>query len=318
MLPLTPDTIPLQKPLVVANQYTDHLPRRGSNNPLPPIPMLVENNGSTLRNVIQHDSSSERDSGTGDSRKSRDNLDEDEVLLSPKIGKVGAGESTISMTDFEDTNLTPLDYEDFEDEDENGCGEAMLSASNSVSDESSETYSESVSRTKTTTNVNPPDVNFRTFHPHRSLSRDFLNDPRPLNGMKKRASAIELNGEKYLVIEREDESPSKRIDPAAYRGGAALSSTSPFLKGLAVNEKLLEYSLNSTDYSLHESQLRPAMMVRNGGGRQHTNGSSFVNSLPRSRSRRQKAKNKQSTAAATKKKTEELYTNVPLKDDKLF
>ena len=90
----------------------------------------------------QHDSSSERDSGTGDSRKSRDNLDEvDDGSLAISHGfrgyftKHGGGESTVDREDFEEdtTTMTPLaDIDDDDDDLEEGCGEAILSASNSL------------------------------------------------------------------------------------------------------------------------------------------------------------------------------------------
>ena len=383
-LPLTPDNLPLQKPLVVANQYTDHqhhvIQARSRGNSLIPmvesksIPVVASNDlneENTLRlplvdplsdrlRVMQQDSSSERDSGTGDSRKSRDNLDEvDEAgsaaltssmtVVTPMSppAKDGGGESTISLTEFEDTDLTRLDYDDLEDdEEETGCGEAILSASNSIV--SSENCSSISGADEFRTPLKSPPVqedesvvSFRTFQPHRSLSRDFLNEnshnkqpplpPLIPGSLKKRASAIELNGEKYLVIERgQEESPkSQPLDPLAYRGGASKSSN-PLNRGLEVNEKLLEYSLNSTDYSLHESKL-----VRNpntGGGH------SLVNSLPRSRHNRhhnrrasnsrrlsQKSPMTSKTAASlasntstSRKDPEELYTTVGFKDDKLF
>ena len=316
-LPLTPDNIPLQKPLVVANQYTDHCPRKNSFTPSgefienrPPSSHLMTSAdplSSHLRQVIHPDSSSERDSGTGDSRKSRDNLDEvdcEKPLLNIPA-RVGGGESTASLTEFEDTNLDDYDHEDDE---ENGCGEAILSASNSLpcSENSSTTYSDSGKVSRTPALTSAEEVSFRTFHPNKSLRRDFLNHSdsvRPkVSLLKKRASAIDLNGEKYLVIE--SESPSQhRLDPQSYRGGNSMTST-PLLKGLAVNEKLLEYSLNSTDYSLHESQL-----VRK---------QSFVNSLPRRSRSSQQRRHKQKKQLETASKPEELYTNVPLKDDKMF
>merc|ERR1719273_1293609 len=184
----------------------------------------------------------------------------------------------------------------------------MLSASNSIasdSDDTSTVFSDSGDQA-----LQEQEVSFRTFQPHRSLSRDFLNSPqcRPppkpaprTNPLKKRSSAIELNGQKHLEIEveRTDESQQHPLDPVAYRGGLPMSST-PFNKGLEVNEKLLEYSLNSTDYSLHETRL-----VRNGRP-------DFVNSLPRRKQSRRKR------GQTRKDPKEELYTTVPLKDDKMF
>ena len=317
-----------QRPLVVANQYTTSDHRRSSGN----SDFKIDTSGSASQvcvnpqlsvvdptRIVIQDSSSERDSGTGDSRKSRDNLDDEDVvdndqfqplspLLMPNLpARNGGGESTVSLTEFEDTNLTHLDCEDLEEDDEEtGCGEAMLSASNSIasdSDDTSTVFSESGDQA-----LQEQEVSFRTFHPKKSLSRDFLNTrpppPRPMprtNPLKKRSSAIELNGQKHLEIEvdRADESQQHPLDPVAYRGGLPMSST-PFNKGLEVNEKLLEYSLNSTDYSLHETKL-----VRNGRP-------DFVNSLPRRKQSRRKR------GQTRKDPKEELYTTVPLKDDKMF
>merc|ERR1719273_1846977 len=177
----------------------------------------------------------------------------------------------------------------------------MLSASNSIasdSDDTSTVFSDSGDQA-----LQEQEVSFRTFQPHRSLSRDFLNSPqcrpppRPMprtNPLKKRSSAIELNGQKHLEIEvgRTDESQQHPLDPVAYRGGLPMSST-PFNKGLEVNEKLLEYSLNSTDYSLHETRL-----VRNGQR------ADFVNSLPR----RKQNRRKRGRESRNDPPPEELYT----------
>ena len=345
-LPLTPDSLPVQKPLVVANQYTNHqhhLPPRPhpedykSASALPVIASrsedlalrlpLVDPLSDRLR-VLQQDSSSERDSGTGDSRKSRDNLDEVDLaspisIMSPPA-KAGGGESTISLTEFEETDLTRLDYHDLDDEDETGCGEAILSASNSIvsSENCSSVSAASGSRKASKPEeaaTDPTSVAFRTFQPHRSMSRDFLNcSPVRMaskNNLKKRSSAIELNGENYLVITDEPPHPqSQPLDPQAYRGGTSKSSN-PLNRGLEVNEKLLEYSLNTTDYSLHQSQL-----VRNQSRLHDNGGSSLVNSLPRNRrsQRNRRLSHKQAQASKAKDPDQELYTTVGLKDDKLF
>ena len=334
---------------------------RGLNPQLPKAAVDLQ-----LRGTIP-DTSSERDSGTGDSRKSRDNLDEvDDIsaidhhhhlqTLSPLLmssaisasgGATGSGggESTMSLADFEDTHHTHLDtYEDPDmdpDEDEEtGCGEAMLSASNSIASgskscSSDSEYSESVGQASSCNNQEQVPVSFRTFHPMQqtnsrlSLSRDFLNN-RPLpsrpvqprtNPLKKRSSAIELNngqyginGQKHLEIEIErtdSESQHHPLDPIAYRGGLPVSST-PLNKGLEVNEKLIDYSLRSTDYSLHETSL-----VR---GQSSHGRSDFVNSLPRRKHSKHHTSRKkgQNRKAADPKKEELLYTTVPLKDDKMF
>ena len=364
-------------PLVTANPNTYHVQRRLSANSAVPsvkldatsasavvVPVIASQNclvdpklsmvvdpalSDRLRNVIQQDSSSERDSGTGDSRKSRDNLEDDDDLVdhagvvvderlqplsSPLLmvpnqsTRDGGGESTVSLTEFEDTNLTHLDYEDLDDlDEETGCGEAMLSASNSIaSSESLTGFSESRVAVSSKEKVPPePDLPFRTFQPHRSLSRDFLNGhsrpllpPRPpvprTNPLKKRSSAIELNGQKHLEIEvgnRTDESQQHPLDPIAYRGGHPTSSTpsNKNHKGLEVNEKLLEYSLNSTDYSIHET------LLGRQNGRPPPPVGHFVNSLPRRKQSRHRKKERNSRKLDPK---EELYTTVPQKDDKMF
>ncbi len=175
------------------------------------------------------DSSSERDSGTGDSRKSRDNLDQssDILITNPQLSEF--------VEEFDDSELPQVNQEDSFDE-ETGCGEAMLSASNSQlasSESGDETFYSEVDKSRT---LNPDqnssalelqDLSFKTFHPHRSLSRDFLNETETNSSRtdskfcKKRASAIELNGEKYLVIDRkkDQESDLPLLDQMSYRGG---------------------------------------------------------------------------------------------------
>ena len=179
-----------------------------------------------------------------------DEVDEGLVLegcvnsRSPFITKNGGGESMLSLTDFEVTTMTPLadiedDNEEFEDY---GCGEApILSTSNSLmasSDPSSVSDSGGEVKNITKEVVQSSDTKdqeeglFRTFLPKnsRSLSRDFLNETpkrgwRRMGGSsRKRASAVELNGEDYLVFERGFELESSRddsINPLAYRGGTA-------------------------------------------------------------------------------------------------
>ena len=149
----------------------------------------------------------------------------------------------LSLTDFEVTTMTPLadiedDNEEFEDY---GCGEApILSTSNSLMASSDPSVSDSggdasVNNTAKEV-VKPSDTKdeglFRTFLPKnsRSMSRDFLNETpkrswRRMGGSsRKRASAVELNGEDYLVFERGCEPEPSRddsINPLAYRGGTA-------------------------------------------------------------------------------------------------
>ena len=302
---------------------------------------------------MQHDSSSERDSGTGDSRKSRDNLDE--VEDHPGGGLVlecdtrafrarhGGGESTISLTEFEKTTRTILaDIDinsDDEDEEDGGCGEAILSASNSfaasASSDRSIANSEDVGETSVKSKGCVPkelpskdleghDISlsggFRTFRPkNRSLSRDFLNEPQRtclgVNGRwrnmggssQKRASAVELNGENYLRIERgcDADVSFSAVNPSEYRGGSKKET-----EVSKYHEKLLEHSLKSTDYSLKESQI-----VRNG-----RTPSSYVNSLPRAkRKRSEKSKVKSPTSSNLTSMTKnEHYSDVAQKADELF
>ncbi len=187
------------------------------------------------------------------------------------------------------------------------------------------------------------DVNeFRTFHPlrakqearHRppsdlSKSRDYLADGDYVNNRrwrrmggaaKKRASAIELNGVEYLAIEAvEDESsPAKEvIEAKVYRGGLGVSSRAS--SRLEVDERLLEMSLNSTDYTLHESKL-----VRNSQGRAsvaangyNPNSSSYyVNSLPRSKNKNGKKYKKLKVKTPTSGLEER--SSVALKDREMF
>ena len=385
-MPLAP---PVQRPLlVVANQYSDH---PGIGIALPPrnhckdderpqrssrhieetslrfnsseLPLLSESHNLSprvedkhllhLQNAMQnHDSSSERDSGTGDSRKSRDNLDE--VEDHPGGGLVlecdtrafrarhGGGESTISLTEFEKTSRTILADIDInsDDDEDGGCGEAILSASNSfaasaASDRSianSEDVGEAsliakdcVPKELPQKGINDHDITsaggFRTFRPkNRSLSRDFLNEQpqrtclgvngrwRNMGGSsQKRASAVELNGENYLRIERgcEADVSFSAVNPSEYRGGSKKET-----EVSKYHEKLLEHSLKSTDYSLKESQI-----VRNG-----RTPSSYVNSLPRSkRKRSEKSRVKSPTSSNLTSLTKnEHYSDVAQKADELF
>ena len=297
--------------------------------------------------IQQHDSSSERDSGTGDSRKSRDNLDEvdhDSLVISNDFPgcftisktKHGGGESTVDFEDFEDTTtMTPLaDIDDDDDDDEEeGAGEAILSASNSlvVSNLSSANNSEIGDTSqlddsssipgfnKEQNNINIiehveeslPVTNLRTFlgKNNRSLSRDFLNEQdTPINrrdittgrgwrrmggSRRKRASAVDINGEIYLEFERGCDHEIERrddLDPLVYRGGTASRVTN----GMEFHEKLLEHSFNRTDYSLRESRI-----MRNGRERAVTaalsesaSTNSYVNSLPRSKRKKSREKQK--------------------------
>ena len=321
----------IRKPLVVANQYTtpnhrksslqsqgyrDQEPRhrRASSDEATEQPLLDQvavlaseslmqtEAASNVINVIQHDSSSEKDSGTGDSQCiSRDNLDEINAVLSPTgtaTARDGGGESTMSLTEFEATDLTHLEsHTDIEDED-NGCGEAILSASNSILTNSSRNSVEPSDQHVTSPAVIP----FRTFKPHRSLSRDFLNcdsseqHHQTVPDSKFTGSALELN--------------HQNPDPHhAYRGGGKPQS------GLEFNEKLLEHSLNSTDYSLqsrYSRSKRPLPRQQQSTTRVAGGG----HSLPRSS---KKNRHKSATNLLQHQSPQhEIYTTVPLKDDKLF
>ena len=318
-LPLAND-YQIRKPMVsvVANQYTSTHRldlRKGSlaNEPqaseergrlLEPISRPEPEAVNVIRNGEENDDaedSSEKDSGTGDSQcVSREHLVDGDVEA-----KHGGGESTMSLTEFEATDLTRLDCDDdtIEEENSEGCGEAILSASNSILTDSSRTSVTDLKEPST-------NANFRTFKPpqRRSLSRDFLNCDssdavRTESGstMKKRGSAIELNGEKYLLIENHGASvAAAKMDPHVYRGGGKPQS------GLEFNEKLLEHSLNSTDYSLQSRRQRSKILAAQ------------VHSLPR---KPKKAKNNEQLSSQTQspKASEELYATVALKaDDKLF
>ena len=265
---------------------------------------LAADEGAAIMNPIHHDNSSEKDSGTGDSQCiSRDHLD----VLTPEVAKDGGGESTMSLTEFEATDLTRLDsHTDIDEEDNVGCGEAILSASNSIltnlSRNSFEASAGEINGSPPTVSLKPVSGHLRTFKPHRSLSRDFLNcDSSPsalpddwsrmkrTSRMKKQASALELN---------HDDDPHH-----VYRGGAKPQS------GLEFNEKLLEHSLNSTDYSL---QSRYSRTQRNNS---RVAGGAGGHSLPRSKGSKNKHK---SSSQFQTQSPHELYTTVPLKDDKLF
>ena len=357
-LPLAND-YQVRQPMVVANQYTtsthhhhhrksslqnhdegkgeEEYHRKGSSideTDAPEQPLLDQvaaleaseslaaDENAVVMNPIHHDNSSEKDSGTGDSQCiSRDHLD----VLAPEVAKDGGGESTMSLTEFESTDLTHLDsHTDIDDEDNVGCGEAILSASNSILTNSSrnslDASSEIQGSPKTAVPLKPvPGHLLRTFKPHRSLSRDFLNcdssSPsapdyssrmKKTSGMKKQASALELNhDDNFLLIDTNTTLTSKAgHDPHhVYRGGGKPQS------GLEFNEKLLEHSLNSTDYSL---QSRYSRTHRNNS---RVAGGAGGYSLPRSKG--SKSKHKSSSQLQTQS-PHELYTTVPLKDDKLF
>ena len=323
-LPLTND-YQIRKPMVavVANQYTStHRldPRKGSLTPdqlrergrlLEPtisrpeeaVNIIRDDEDDEENNDYEVEQSSEKDSGTGDSQcVSR------EHLVDEHVAKHGGGESTMSLTEFESTDLTRLDDDTIEEENSEGCGEAILSASNSILTDSSRTSVD----VKDPAAPPPPSTkaHLRTFKPQRrSLSRDFLNceessEIRTERPMRKRGSAIELNGEKYLLIENHGASVAARdpkMDPHVYRGGGKPQS------GLEFNEKLLEHSLNSTDYSLQSRRQRSKILAAQ------------VHSLPR---KPKKAKNdhlSQTQSPKSPNATEEIYATVALKaDDKLF
>ena len=317
-LPLTND-YQIRKPMVavVANQYTStHRldPRKGSlttdelqerGRLLEPISSpeeavnIIRDDDEEENNDYEVEQSSEKDSGTGDSQcVSREHLVEE------RVAKHGGGESTMSLTEFEATDLTRLDDDTIEEENSEGCGEAILSASNSILTDSSRISVE----VKDPLPPPPPSkAHLRTFKPQqRSLSRDFLNceensELRSEKAMRKRGSAIELNGEKYLLIENHGASVTTRdskMDPHVYRGGGKPQS------GLEFNEKLLEHSLNSTDYSLQSRRQRSKILAAQ------------VHSLPR---KPKKAKNEHLSQTQSPNASEEIYATVALKaDDKLF
>ena len=333
------------------------------------------------------DSASERDSGTGDSKKSSENVDEvdigggktetglESVALSP-----GAGESRISLSDFEVTETTRLDnstteefpYADDDDNDDvdddveeiyklcvatdSGCGEALIGSepsslrsvtlrrnlARSLTDDSSVTSdarrcnadsvsssSKQASEMSKMSSTQPPSkklevsllheseisVPFRTFRPMQA-SRNNLNcdvivgQPLTNGSAKKRASAIELNGECYLAIEAAEAlaASAARLDPAVYRGGVG---PGPPKTGLELQQQLLEESLNNTDYMISDdsrlsmrrhSRERASMLNISSRGplfrgpgsnprhhqQQPQSSSSYYNSLPRRKSKASK------------------------------
>ena len=327
------------------------------------------------------DSASERDSGTGDSKKSSENVDDvdigkteaglESVALSP-----GAGESRISLSDFEVTETTRLDnstteefpYADDDDNDvdddveeiyklcvatDSGCGEALIGSepsslrsvtlrrnlARSLTDDSSVTSdarrcnagsvtssSRQASEMSKTSSTQPPpkkpevsllnesevSVPFRTFRPMQA-SRNNLNcdvivgQPLTNGSAKKRASAIELNGECYLAIEAAEAlaASAARLDPAVYRGGVG---PGPPKAGLELQQQLLEESLNNTDYMISDdsrlsmrrhSRERASMLNISSRGplfrgpgsnprQQQQQPSSYYNSLPRRKSKASK------------------------------
>ena len=103
-------------------------------------------------------------------------------------------------------------------------------------------------------------VPFRTFKPLQASSNnlaasgcDVSHHGQSLsNGSaKKRASTVELNGECYLAIEAAEAlaASAARLDPAVYRGGVG---SSPPKQGLELQQRLLEESLNNTDYIMSD------------------------------------------------------------------
>ena len=320
------------------------------------------------------DSASERDSGTGDSKKSSENVDDEADVAGiaqtcDQVLNEGGGESRISLSDFEITETTRLDnsttdefpYADDENDEideiyklgvaaDSGCGEALIGSepgslrsetlrrnlARSLTDDSSvasdakkcDENASSLSSRRTSeqsrssasqpskqplSSVNEDPVPFRTFRPlqasRNNLDSDYIVGQPLTNGSaRKRASAIELNGECYLAIEAADALAASvaRLDPAVYRGGVG---SGPPTTGLELQQRLLEESLNNTDYIITDdsrlsmrrhSRERASMLNISSRGptasrgsnppRQQVNPtSSYYNSLPRRKSKSPKA-----------------------------
>ena len=178
--------------------------------------------------------------------------------------------------------------------------------------------------TNNSNNVVVP-VPFRTFRPlqasQNNLSAagnsDSVSAQQALtNGSaRKRASTVELNGECYLAIEAADAlaASAARLDPAVYRGGVG---SAPPKQGLELQQRLLEESLNNTDYIISDdsrlsmrrhSRDRASMLNISSKGplfrgppsqnTKHQNSSSYYNSLPRRKSAKNAAKYKKLMAA---------------------
>ena len=327
------------------------------------------------RNNQNWDSASERDSGTGDSKKSSEHVDEtDAAKMDSVVSNQGGGESRISLSDFEVTETTRLDNnstteefpyadDDLDEVDEiyklgvaadSGCGEALMGSgpgslisvtlrrnlARSLTDDSSiasgnakvgesVTSSESSKRASASeqsksVTPQPPSqtsangIPFRTFRPlqasqnHLNANGDVSNGLTLLNGSaRKRASAIELNGECYLAIEAADAlaASAARLDPAVYRGGVGSGPPKP---GLELQQRLLEESLNNTDYMISDdsrlsmrrhSRERASMLNISSKGPlfrgprtqqppPSSSSSSYYNSLPRRKSKQAAAKYK--------------------------
>jgi hypothetical protein len=155
-----------------------------------------------------------------------------------------------------------------------------------------------------------PSVPFRTFRPLQASQNNlvpavtgsdaFQGQSLSNGSAKKRASTVELNGECYLAIETAEAlaASAARLDPAVYRGGVG---SSPPKQGLELQQRLLEESLNNTDYIMaddsrlsmrrHSRERASMLNISSKGplfrpnGQQRLppsqNSSSYYNSLPR-------------------------------------
>jgi hypothetical protein len=194
-------------------------------------------------------------------------------------------------------------------------GESVTSSSSSkrVSEQSKSVTPQPPSQTSAN------GIPFRTFRPlqasQNNLNSEAIHGQSLLNGSaRKRASAIELNGECYLAIEAADAlaASAARLDPAVYRGGVGSGPPKP---GLELQQRLLEESLNNTDYMISDdsrlsmrrhSRERASMLNISSKGplfrgprqQQHqqpppsSSSSSYYNSLPRRKSKQAAAKYK--------------------------
>jgi hypothetical protein len=195
------------------------------------------------------------------------------------------------------------------------CDASVTSSSKTNSEPSSGGSRPQHQQPPSEASVTSESIPFRTFRPLLASTHHLNCDPglgQSLgNGSaRKRASAVELNGECYLAIEAADAlaASAARLDPAVYRGGVG---SGPPKTGLELQQRLLEESLNTTDYmisddsrlSLRRHSRERASMLNISGGRASSRrhpatptaaapASSYYNSLPRRKAKGSAAKYK--------------------------
>ncbi len=125
-----------------------------------------------------------------------------------------------------------------------------------------------------------PDVQFRTFGRATSQANG-LNHSLNSAPMRKRSSTVELNGECYMEIERgfEPNASLASLEPREYRGGVGSLPRGNFTRGMRMQERLLEASLNSYSSEYKQQQLAAANATDSGDS-----------DRKKSRSRRRKSK----------------------------